>query len=122
MGISRKEDTKELEETTGWSGNRSRLILLNFSNSLREHFRKDIWNYRCKEVNNLEKILGISKKEKTKIKPVKNPSYLDPKKNPTPTPTLQHQVNKNTSLTDLIQEINIKINEWIKYGKKWLGF
>ena len=122
MGISRKEDTKELEETTGWSGNRSRSILLNFSNFLREHFRKDIWNHRCKEVNNLEKILGISKKEKTKIKPVKNPSHLDPKKNSTPTPTLQHQVNKNTSLTDLIQEINIKINEWIKYGKKWLGF
>ena len=68
IGIISKEETNTLATKISWSHNRSKETLLNFSNLLREQFREKIWKPRCKEINNMEKTLGITKKtKKTKL-------------------------------------------------------
>ena len=64
MGLIKKEHIAKLKRLTNMSENQYKDFLLEFCNELRKQFYFNIWNIRCKEIINMERVLGIIPKIK----------------------------------------------------------
>src|SRR5438477_4104074 len=63
-GMIRREDIEELKRFTDLSKNACKEFIYDFSNKLRKQFHDEIWKARCETVIDMEKTLGIAKKNK----------------------------------------------------------
>ena len=136
LGLVNNNLIKEMVKTTSEyriTSSKMRTLLTNTSNKFREHFRKDVWNYRCTEVCKTDTLRGISgrtkkKKEKKKKKKEKEIKKQETRKQ---TRTLSETTNKKESKENpkenkkteihILEEIRNKIHDWIQRGSKWLG-
>jgi len=133
IGIIRKEDAQELEKTFKFSRNKCKTIIHEIFNTFREKFRKIVWKKRCKVIIQMETTLGITKKtkkEKEKItnkRPKRSLSNQNKrkKKKIMSDQSSQQPINDITGTeepTNISDQMYDKIKDWIKLGKKWLGF
>ena len=124
IGLYSKEDVSELQRHTRLSMNQSSDVIADLCNLLREQFYENIWKKRSKEVNAVEKLLGITAKEKRTRKEKSSGKRTETKKTSrkkAKNSNLPSQAKQDHQEFNAIPAIGDKIRFWIQYRKKWLG-
>ena len=104
-------------------GRKEFLFIYDFSNKLRKQFHDEIWKTRCEAVIDMEKTLGIAKKDK------RTAQNKDNKQDFLKTQDSKKRRKKSSLDKDRILEqdaavhssIIDKIDLWVQWGKKWMG-
>ena len=120
IGFFRKEEVAELKKLTKLSYDHCCKIISKFCSLLREQFHDQIWNPRCEKIIAMEKVLGISRKDKkAKSKGSDNQDSLEHSRVKISRGSSHKNLKKlNTSFSPKVWN---KIEGWVFYGKKWLG-
>ena len=128
-----KKASKQRTSTT-----KIRDLLLQTSSKFRERFRKDIWNYRCTKIIEIESIRNITNKtkkrreKKTKLnsnttrkekeKERRKGSKEKRRRNPQEKRDIQEKRRIIEAIkTSITEDIKSRVYNWIKQGTKWLG-
>src|SRR5438552_18817329 len=104
--------------------NQSNDIIVGLCDLLREQFYEKIWKRKSKEINTIEKLLGITTKKKRTRKEKSSGQETGTKKTSrkkAKNSNFPSQAKQDHQEFNAIPAISDKIRSWIQYGKKWLG-
>jgi hypothetical protein len=124
IGLYNKKVVSELQKHTNLTMNQNNNVITSLCNLLREQFYERIWKRRCKELNALEKLLGITTKKK-RIKEDRSPRQekksRKTSKKKAKNPNIPTQGIQDNQGFNAIPAIVDKIKSWVQFGIKWLG-
>lgn len=101
-----------------------RALLICTSNNFRNHFRKEVWNFRCEkivEADNTRNVTSRIKRKKKSNQAAGKKSKDKAREEPIEEDPEAKKKIKKINKEDLINKIGNKIHDWIKQGSKWLG-